>query len=138
MCLRKECGNNINLGDLFCLDNETSLDSIAGFCADSASIPREFISRLESKPFYGTNADDNQFCTADDVANKSQDDSDRLKILTMLFGSVGELKNLTALASSFRSIIREFDEDFEFEPVDSKVTGLALSALCNASLSRWV
>ena len=66
MCIRKECGNNINLGDLFCLDNETSLDSIAGFCADSASIPREFISRLESKSDE-TNTDGNQFCNTDDV-----------------------------------------------------------------------
>ena len=131
MCLRNECGNNINLGDLFYLDNESSLDSIARFCEDSDCTPLKFISRLESKPYYGTNADDNQFCpTADDVANKSQDDSDRLILkskLTMLFGSVGERINFPALASRFRSIIRELDEDFEFEPVDSKVTDLALS-----------
>ena len=61
---RKECGNNVRFRDLFCFnpeEGEISSDSIAGFCADSASIPREFISRLESESG-DLNTDDNRIC----------------------------------------------------------------------------
>ena len=57
-----------------------------------------------------------------EMTNTPQDDSDELiQKLTSFFGSVGEQDNFTSVAFSFRSILREFDEDFEFEPVDSKV-----------------
>ena len=46
---RKVCGDNESIRDIFSPTNtlDPPLNSAAGFCRDSASIPRVFISQLE-------------------------------------------------------------------------------------------